>query len=596
MAASRPPSPHPSCSSALTAMARKSRLSQAAHVSAASDAPHLSDDALDHIAQHLAASFSDKIVHDIVDRVAAKLADEIGPTIVAKLDQALSHVVDQRSAKQCTCSAQATTPRQAPSASNALDPQDLPVSPLPSTLDSINKVEPCRKRKRTTPDDNNATTDNVLDLPNDALLEALKPLTASHVEEWDGWVEVESEPAFFNSILQRLGVGQAVIKELLSLEDWALAMLPQPVLGLIFLFQYAPHLDHQDHDGEHEQGASIWFANQTTNNSCASVALLNIVMNTDQVQLGPELQAFKQSTQHLSSPMRGHTIGANMFIRTAHNSFARRMDQLNADLCLASEVEENRRAQARKRSGPRKPRRKEPDVAGGSSNQVHEEQRKRHREPDVDYAYHFIAYVPARGAVWELDGMRIKPRRIGPLDSNDWTSIAGPRIQERIREYGDQENNFSLLALCRCPLLALRDTIASNLATMRLLRSQMQADESFNNLVAAEELSVQLDSPAQLDEFGLDPARVDAAHTAPSDRARLAQPTFDTEQAFAWYKSLDAATRAAMSKYRDEFLAETVQEDRVRSRQQDYTPALHCWLTKLAEKGFLEDVIKKSRP
>ncbi|PHH59747.1 hypothetical protein CDD81_2615 [Ophiocordyceps australis] len=594
MAASRPPSPHLSCSSAVTAMTRKSRL--APHGSAASDAPRLSDDALDHIAQHLAASLSDKIVHDIVDKVAAKLADKIGATIVAKLDEALAHVVAPDSAKQSASSTQATAAQEAPAASDALAAPDLAVSPLPPRVHPINKTEPCRKRKRTTPDDKNATAENSLDPCNDALLEALRPLTPSHVEEWDGWVEVESEPAFFNSILQRLGVGQVAIKELLSLEDWALAMLPQPVLGLIFLFQYAPHLDHQDHDGDYEQGDSIWFANQTTNNSCASVALLNIVMNTHQIQLGPELQAFKHSTQHLSPPMRGHRIGANMFIRTAHNSFARRMDQLNADLCLASEVEENRRAQARKRSVPRKPRRKESDMTGGSSKQLHEEQSKRHREPDVDYAYHFIAYVPARGAVWELDGMRIKPRRIGPLDTNDWTSVAGPRIQERIREYGDQENNFSLLALCRSPLLTLRDKIASNLAAMRLVYSQMKADDNFNNLVAAEELLVHVDSSAQLHEFGLDLACVDAAPIATSVRAQLAQPTFDTEQAFGLYKSFNTATKAAMTKYRDEFLAEAVQEDRVRSRQQDYTPALHCWLTKLAEKGFLEDVIKKSQP
>ena len=35
---------------------------------------------------------------------------------------------------------------------------------------------------------------------------------------------------------------------------------------------------------------------------------------------------------------------------------------------------------------------------------------------DHDEAFHFIAYVPVDGVVWELDGMRRQPVRLGILN------------------------------------------------------------------------------------------------------------------------------------------------------------------------------------
>lgn len=193
------------------------------------------------------------------------------------------------------------------------------------------------------------------------------------------------------------------------------------MFGLIFLFQYAPHLEDEDEDGEEE--APIWFANQvssapsslsdaladfdtqTTNNSCASVAILNIVMNADEAELGDQLRAFKESTRDLSTPLRGHRIGSDDFIRAAHNSFVRRVDQLNADLCLANEADAASLKPARKRAVPKKEKRQQQPAAS------------KKQKANVDYGFHFIAYVPAGGHVWELDGMRTKPHKIGKCNT-----------------------------------------------------------------------------------------------------------------------------------------------------------------------------------
>ena len=64
-------------------------------------------------------------------------------------------------------------------------------------------------------------------------------------------------------------------------------------------------------------------AAQTTSNACATVALLNIVMNTPEINLGDALTDFKQYTSLLKPPYRGQALSHNDFIRNIHNSFLR---------------------------------------------------------------------------------------------------------------------------------------------------------------------------------------------------------------------------------------------------------------------------------
>ena len=57
-------------------------------------------------------------------------------------------------------------------------------------------------------------------------------------------------------------------------------------------------------------------------------------------------------------------------------------------------------------------------------------------EKDKEDAYHFIAYVPKMGCVWELDGLKSGAVRHGSCEEGEgWVKKATEIIQDRIATY-----------------------------------------------------------------------------------------------------------------------------------------------------------------
>ncbi|KAJ2986944.1 hypothetical protein NUW58_g4787 [Xylaria curta] len=254
-------------------------------------------------------------------------------------------------------------------------------------------------------------------------------------KEYRGWVELESEPAFFNAMLQDLDAKTLKVQEVFSLDETTLVDLPKPVYGLIFLYEWT----NEDESNE-------------APNACATVALMNIIMNANTVKYGPELEEFRNMTKLLPPPHRGHALDTNDFIRAIHNSVARRNDLLSEDLLLQNQFES---ASRRNRTPARKKKLSRPS--------------KRDYEPGT---YHYIAFVPVDGQVWELDGLENMPLCLGPYarDLPDaWVNIASEAIQKRMRRQNNEFLNFNLLAVCRSPLLTISQSVASILATVKAL-------------------------------------------------------------------------------------------------------------------------------
>lgn len=198
-------------------------------------------------------------------------------------------------------------------------------------------------------------------------------------------------------------------EELLTLDPSELLTL-QPVYGVIFLFKYPtdqPYATPEGpRDGSFDSSASerLFFAAQTIQNACATQALLSVLMNkTDDVDIGEQLRDFREFTMVLPPEFRGEALSNSDLIREVHNSFAR------------------------------------------SSPFVDETQ----RTGEAEDAFHFIAYTPIGGTLYELDGLQPAPIAHGPCDAESFPTKVVDVLQKRIARYDTTEIRFNLLAMCR---------------------------------------------------------------------------------------------------------------------------------------------------
>ena len=127
-----------------------------------------------------------------------------------------------------------------------------------------------------------------------------------------GWDLTESDPGLFSSLLWDLGVKGVQVEELVSLDASLLEHL-KPIHAFIFLFKHV----NDAPSGPYATPEGSWFALQTITNACATLALLNSVMNlagevdatAPPVELGEELSNLHAFTAELGDPeLRGAVL------------------------------------------------------------------------------------------------------------------------------------------------------------------------------------------------------------------------------------------------------------------------------------------------
>ena len=206
----------------------------------------------------------------------------------------------------------------------------------------------------------------------------------------DSWCLIESDPGVFGELVEKVGVKGVRFEEVFVVDDVDSQFAPNPVHGLIFLFK---HLGKDT--GAHQKAPlsypppGLFFAKQVIQNACATQAILSVLMNAKDVEIGSELKNFKEFAAGLGGDpeMVGQSIGSQEKIRSVHNSFARHssFDFVKDD------------------------------------------------DDDKDDAFHFVGYVPHNGKVYELDGLQSGPIEVGTVpEGKNWLETAKGELKRRI--------------------------------------------------------------------------------------------------------------------------------------------------------------------
>jgi ubiquitin carboxyl-terminal hydrolase L5 len=401
---------------------------------------------------------------------------------------------------------------------------------------------------------------------------------AVNKETWQGFCEIESEPAYFSAILRDAGVQGVTVREVFAMTPDLLDMLPQPIYGLVLLFRYREF-------GNERQATDcprdVWFANQLpAQNSCGTLAMINILMNNPEIEVGEHLSQFKDFTRDMTPFQRGEAFASFDFVKKIHNSFAKHMDILENDKHLSYKVKhaERLKEQAIKsKNKPTKSRSRRHSDDSASSNAS--------AESFEENSHHFIAFVPVGTEVWKLDGMDAQPTSIGSFDSEageTWLSTASDTINT-LMSAGDDD--YGVVALAQSPLSKLRKKAALTINTVAHVDSRLDTMSETWRSFADE--ATEPTSPRLLGVEQLLPLHPVPAHLKAQIDAEALGELLDRHNALV--QELGGVAGSIM----EEMSLEAVEEEKANQRKFDCGPAIKVWLEMLAENGYLEANLKR---
>ncbi len=237
-------------------------------------------------------------------------------------------------------------------------------------------------------------------------------------EEWN---ELESDPGLFSLLIKDYGVKATKVIEVYDVSS----KIQGKVYGYVFLFRYE-HGDRRARKKARETTYernnyvldpevvnNMFYAHQIIVNSCATHALLSVLLNCPDIELGSSLSRLKSLTFGMDPETKGFAIANMNELAVAHNKYARRSIPL--------------------------PGAGRPGSIVSSAQSLTPE------------TFHFVSYVPINGRLFELDGLKEHPIDHGLWDEKeDWTDLFQRVISSRLTQ--SENFLFNLMAVVPDPL------------------------------------------------------------------------------------------------------------------------------------------------
>lgn len=232
------------------------------------------------------------------------------------------------------------------------------------------------------------------------------------VKKRKNWLPLESNPKVVSKYIRKLGFDPGVsVHELLSLEDWALDMVPRPARAILLLFPISTETEESRKAGLAAQAGSppladIVHMRQLIGNACGTIGLVHVMANlcrfsSESAEAGSWLERFLAGYRAgLTSDDVGALLEEDAAIEAAH-----------AEAEAGSEARHDRAANKN---------------------------------------LHFIAFVDIRGHVVELDGRNDAPIIRGKVADIgvDFLADAVAVVRACYMEVSPDALRFNMMVVC----------------------------------------------------------------------------------------------------------------------------------------------------
>lgn len=264
------------------------------------------------------------------------------------------------------------------------------------------------------------------------------------------WCTIESDPGVFTELVEKYGVKGVQFTEIYDYSNEGMDFIINEfgnIFGIIFLFKFTDRSRENHYSQPTEAPPGMFYARQVINNACATQAILSIILNRQDIDIGSHLEEFKNFSSSFDPMTKGLVIGNSEILRTAHNSF-RPISSL--------------------------------EISDQNSN-----------ESKGD-AFHYICYVPFENNVYELDGLTTgvvnlgSPKNHSPEDTSQENNVSAlydkpglwvPRVMEEVKRRIDLQNEDPSQNEIRFSLLAVvPDKICVSERKIRSLKISRQAN------------------------------------------------------------------------------------------------------------------------